>query len=102
MRQNRVSGFVRNDLPAEISMSNVGRNHMFQTLCQQSSATLTARKGGKQPDGAAARQPQQHRRSGRSSRLQRARRRIIPEGGIQTFAAGARRRRLMRQSGRSF
>ena len=43
MRQNRVSGFVRNDLPAEISMSNVGRNHMFQTLCQQSSATLTAR-----------------------------------------------------------
>lgn len=47
MRQNRVSGFVRNDLPAEISMSNVGRNHMFQTLCQQSSATLTARKGGK-------------------------------------------------------
>lgn len=47
MRQNRVSGFVRNDLPAEISMSNVGRNHMFQTLCQQSSATLTARKGGR-------------------------------------------------------
>lgn len=53
MRQNRVSGFVRNDLPAEISMSNVGRNHMFQTLCQQSSATLTARKGGKRSCGAA-------------------------------------------------
>lgn len=54
MRQNRVSGFVRNDLPAEISMSNVGRNHMFQTLCQQSSATLTARKGGKPPFGSTA------------------------------------------------
>lgn len=49
MRQIRVSGFVRSDLPAEISMSHVGSNPMFQTFCQQSSATVTAKKGGKQP-----------------------------------------------------
>lgn len=73
MRQNRVSGFVRNDLPAEISMSNVGRNHMFQTLCQQSSATLTARKGGEPPDGSAAWRPQQHYGSNRSDSPQRDR-----------------------------
>ena len=47
MRQIRVSGFVRSDLPAEISMSHVGSNPMFQTFCQQSSATVTAKKGGK-------------------------------------------------------
>lgn len=40
----------------------------------------STKQGGKQPDGGAAWQTQQHRRSGPSSRLQRNRRRISPEG----------------------
>ncbi len=63
MRQIRVSGFVRSDLPAEISMSHVGSNPMFQTFCQQSSATVTAKKGGKLTDGSAAWQMQQNRKA---------------------------------------
>lgn len=72
MRQIRVSGFVRSDLPAEISMSHVGSNPMFQTFCQQSSATVTAKKGGKPTDGIAAWQPQRARESGPSFTVQRS------------------------------
>lgn len=72
MRQICVSGFVRSDLPAEISMSHVGSNPMFQTFCQQSSATVTAKKGGKRPVGGAASLLRRNWESGRPVMVRRS------------------------------